>query len=156
MVTGPPPACLGVDGLLLTVQAEDLRRRGAQPLARRLAGQDQGGSGVFDERRELEELLGRKVDVVRYRERMSSFLKRRIDRDAVLSRSANGTASPDVKKINGEYRILPTRGTRGQPFGLVTGPAPARICVFVSMTSSPGRLETAPLPDRTRPFQTSL
>ena len=35
-------------------------------------------------KRELEKLLRRKVDIVRYRERMSNFLKQRIDRDAVF------------------------------------------------------------------------
>ncbi len=32
---------------------------------------------------ELENLLHRKVDIVRYRERMNSFLKSRIERDAI-------------------------------------------------------------------------
>jgi len=35
-------------------------------------------------KRELEELLRRKVDIVRYRKQMSSFLKQRIDQDGVF------------------------------------------------------------------------
>jgi predicted nucleotidyltransferase len=34
-------------------------------------------------KQEVEELLGRPVDVVRYREQMNPFLKRRIDKEAI-------------------------------------------------------------------------
>lgn len=37
-------------------------------------------------KQELEELFGRQVDVVRYRERMNPLLKRRIEQEAVYAR----------------------------------------------------------------------
>lgn len=38
-------------------------------------------------KQELEDLFGRKVDMVRYRERMNPLLKKRIDQEAVYARS---------------------------------------------------------------------
>ena len=37
-------------------------------------------------KQELEELFGREVDIVRYRERMNPLLKKRIDQEAVYAR----------------------------------------------------------------------